>query len=146
MSWKPVETVIAPIDFSSSSRTCVLEALNMARRPDCVHVLHVIPRHGAVSRLAQTQVPSEEEQLKTSREYLSTWLSSNEIEGVRQDVVFGDPGTMIVEYADAAGADLIVIPSHGHHGWKRMLLGSVAERVVRHARCPVYVLRRPDAA
>lgn len=145
MTWQPQETVIAPIDFSPSSRACVLEALDMAKRPDSVHVLHVIAKHGAISRLANVDVPSEKEQLEVGRTHLATWLASNEIEGVRPDVVFGDPGEMIVEYADAAGADLIVIPSHGHHGFKRALLGSVAERVIRHARCPVYVLRRHDA-
>lgn len=142
MSWHPVETVIAPIDFSPASRPCVQEALDMAERPECVHVLHVIPKHGPISRLAQADLPTEEQQLKTARDYLATWLASNEFEGVRQDVVFGDPGEMIVEYADDAGADLIVVPSHGYHGFKRALLGSVAERVIRHARCPVYVLRR----
>ncbi len=145
MSWQPVETVVAPIDFSNASRACVLEALDMAKRPDCVHVLHVIPEHGPISRLAQVKLPSDEERMKSAKEFLATWLASNEIEGVRQDVVIGDPGGMIVGYAGDAGADLIVIPSHGHHGFKRVLLGSVAERVIRHASCPVFVLRRNSA-
>ncbi len=146
MSWDPVETVVAPIDFSPSSRESVREAVTMAKRPDCVHVLHVIPTAGATWWLPQPQVPTEEERLESARNHLATWLASSEIEGVRSDIVFGDPGEMIVEYADDAGADLIVIPSHGYHGFKRALLGSVAERVIRHARCPVYVMRRPDAS
>jgi nucleotide-binding universal stress UspA family protein len=56
-----------------------------------------------------------------------------------------NPGTEIAEYADEIGADLIVIPSHGYHGVKRLLLGSVAERVIRAAHCSVLVLRRSDA-
>ena len=55
----------------------------------------------------------------------------------------GDPGLMIADYAADVQADLIVMPSHGYHGVKRLLLGSVAERVLRHANCPVLVLRRP---
>jgi len=142
MSWEPVETVVAPIDFSPSSRGCVREAVAMAKRPDCVHVLHVIPKPGPIWWLPAPKAPSEEERrLEFARNHLATWLASNEIDGVRPDVVFGDPGEMIVEYADDAGADLIVIPSHGYHGFKRALLGSVTERVIRHARCPVYVLR-----
>ena len=41
-------------------------------------------------------------------------------------------------------AELIVMPSHGYHGVKRLILGSVAERVLRHASCPILVLRRSD--
>ena len=57
----------------------------------------------------------------------------------------GNPGLEITEYARESKSDLIVIPSHGHHGLRRILLGSVAERVLRHAECPTLVLRRQDA-
>ena len=49
------------------------------------------------------------------------------------------------EAPDLESADLIVISSHGYHGVKRILLGSVAETVIRHASCAVLVLRRSDA-
>ena len=55
----------------------------------------------------------------------------------------GDPGTKIVEYAREIKADLIVMPSHGRTGIKHLLLGSVAERVIRLAECPVMVRRTP---
>ena len=54
---------------------------------------------------------------------------------------FGDPGHQIAQYAEEAKADLIVLPSHGRSGLQRLLIGSVAERVVRHAPCPVLVVR-----
>ena len=57
----------------------------------------------------------------------------------------GNPGLEIAEFAEEIGAALIVIPSHGYHGVKRWILGSVAERVIRHAKCSVLVLRRSDA-
>ncbi len=141
MSWQPLEKIVVPIDFSASSRPSVCEAMDMAKRPDCVYVLHVIPKQGLVSRFAQVAIP-EEEQMESARDYLLTWLASNEIAGVRPHVVIGDPGEMIVHFACEADANLIVIPSHGYHGFKRAFLGSVTERVVRHAECPVYVLRR----
>jgi nucleotide-binding universal stress UspA family protein len=53
----------------------------------------------------------------------------------------GDPGHEITSLANREGADLIVMPSHGYGFIKHMLLGSVAERVVRLAKCPVLVLR-----
>lgn len=55
----------------------------------------------------------------------------------------GDPGTEIVDYAKRMGADLIVMSSHGRTGLKRILLGSVAERVARTAECPVMIVRQP---
>ena len=58
----------------------------------------------------------------------------------RQDVI-GDPGHEITEYAEEIGASLIITPSHGRTGLSRLLIGSVAERVVRLAKCPVMVLK-----
>ena len=66
-------------------------------------------------------------------------------EGVTFDVRVGQPGHEICEQARRTGADLIVISSHGYHGVKRFLLGSVAEAVIRHADVAVLVLRRADA-
>jgi nucleotide-binding universal stress UspA family protein len=54
----------------------------------------------------------------------------------------GDPAAEIIRYAAALGADLIVMTSRGRGGWRRLLLGSVAESVLRSAPCPVLVVRR----
>ncbi|MFO7717364.1 MAG: universal stress protein, partial [Desulfohalobium sp.] len=62
-------------------------------------------------------------------------------EQVNVTVTFGDPGEEIAKHADELGVDLIVMPSHGRRGVKHLLLGSVAERVLRYAHCPVLVLR-----
>ncbi len=75
----------------------------------------------------------------TARVYLAEYLRGHRLPGVTSAVCVGDPGFAIADYARAHNADLIVIPSHGYHGIKRLLLGSVAERVVRHAGCPVLV-------
>ncbi len=53
----------------------------------------------------------------------------------------GDPGPAIVAAADAESADLIVVGSHGRSGVQRFLIGSVSDFVVRHAHCPVMVVR-----
>jgi nucleotide-binding universal stress UspA family protein len=58
----------------------------------------------------------------------------------------GDPGDAIVAAADSEGADLIVIGSHGRSGVSRFFIGSVSDYVVRHAHCPVMVVRgKPEA-
>ena len=57
------------------------------------------------------------------------------------DVLVGDPAKEIVELGNEIETALIVISSHGYTGLKKMLLGSVAQGVVRHAKCPVLVLK-----
>ena len=62
---------------------------------------------------------------------------------VTTDIVQGDPKTLIIENAEAWGANLIVLGSHGRRGLKRFLLGSVSETVMRHAHCSVEIIRPP---
>ena len=59
---------------------------------------------------------------------------------VRVRVVTGDPATEIVRLAKEEKSDLIVLPTHGRTGFSHVFFGSVAEKVVRHAECPVLTL------
>lgn len=61
-------------------------------------------------------------------------------------VAEGDPATRIVEIARDEEVDLIVIATHGRTGWRRLVFGSVAEKVLRHTECPVLAIREPAAA
>jgi len=63
-------------------------------------------------------------------------------EQVHVTIRFGDPGHEIAAYAEEIDAGLIVVSSHGRTGLRHLLLGSVADRVVRLAKCPVLVLKR----
>jgi nucleotide-binding universal stress UspA family protein len=69
-------------------------------------------------------------------------LSDAKYKDMPLTILVGNPGHCIVDFANEQQADLIVIPSHGRTGIARMLMGSVAERVVRLAHCPVLVLRK----
>ncbi|MFK7817338.1 MAG: universal stress protein [Planctomycetaceae bacterium] len=144
MTWHPKQTVVVPIDFSGSTKKALETAVECAFGVSNVHVVHVVwaidppPPTGtwnaddiAVRRQMATQ--------KAKQLLQQYGMSDAEI-----IVMQGDPGTRIVEYAEQVNADLIVIPSHGYSGLKRVLLGSTAERVIRHASCPVYVLRRDN--
>jgi len=62
------------------------------------------------------------------------------LKSLQIDILFGDAGHEIAKLAERQGAELIVLPSHGRTGIKRLLIGSVAERVVRLAHCPVLIL------
>jgi nucleotide-binding universal stress UspA family protein len=61
--------------------------------------------------------------------------------GVTTEALTGSPKRTIVEEAEAWGADLIVVGSHGYKSWERMLLGSVSQAVAAHARCSVEIVR-----
>ncbi len=60
---------------------------------------------------------------------------------VSGEVLFGSPDSRIVETAEEAGAELIILGSHGYKRWERLLLGSVSSSVVHHAHCSVLVVR-----
>lgn len=62
---------------------------------------------------------------------------------VSTDVLFGSPESRIVETAEEMHPDLVVVGSHGHSRWERLLLGSVSDSVVHHAPCSVLVVRTP---
>lgn len=60
------------------------------------------------------------------------------------ELAFGDPATEIVRVAEQEGVDMIVIGSHGRTGLPRMLMGSVAEKVLRRARCPIVIFKQAN--
>lgn len=66
------------------------------------------------------------------------------VEAVRIEVVAGDPASEILRRARTHGIDLVVVGTHGRTGLKHLVLGSVAERVVRQAPCPVLVVRSKE--
>jgi len=147
MSFLPKKTIVVPVDFSPSSAPAVRTALEFANAPQDVHVVHVIPALNPVSPIGIWGDADVEKRLADNAlRYQQTFLASAEIQGVTPVILIGQAGNRIVEYADENGADLIVIPSHGHSGLKRAILGSVAEQVIRHANCATLVLRRETSA
>lgn len=143
MSWLPKKTVLVPVDFSTSSADALQTAMQLVAQPKDLHVLYVtspeglLPVDGIATHDAHAHAHAAARQL-------STFLADHHASEVTPIVREGDPGLMIADYAAESHADLIVMPSHGYHGVTRVLLGSVTERVLRHAKCPILVLRRRD--
>ena len=79
--------------------------------------------------------------LEQALEQLKKRFDGGKYASIKRHCVLGDPGSEIAKLATDIQANLIVIPSHGRTGFKRILLGSVAERVLRLSACPVLVLR-----
>lgn len=144
MPWKPKKTVVVPIDFSDASINAVKTAMDCAVRPDGVRVIHVLPPLSLLTQGSLASVLSDESHMETARQALDNFVLEHGFHGVTTVIMIGNAGGAIVDYAMKCGADMIVIPSHGYSGFKRALVGSTAERVLRHAHCPVLVLKRAD--
>lgn len=144
MSWLPKKTVVVPVDFSTASGEALATASQLVANPQDLHVLYVTLPPVAFNYAEGWALDDPAARMKAAREHLMMFLRTKNIAGVTELIREGDPGTVIADYATELHADLIVMPSHGYHGVKRLLLGSVTERVLRHATCPVLVLRRPE--
>ncbi len=145
MSWLPKKCIVVPVDFSGESKQAIEAALEMVDKPEHVHAIHVMFPLDIVAPGVVWGGIEEVEREKATREHAEAFMEEHGISGVTILTRVGDPGTEISDYAESINADLVIISSHGYHGFKRALLGSVAERVIRHVACPVLVLRRSDA-
>ena len=144
---KPIaeSKMVVPWDFSEMSEHALQVARSMVNDTNQLQVIHidtlVIPAgdpgsiYGVVSQDTQ-----RDNLVKAFRER----VAGTELADVSFEVRFGDPGSEITKYASQVGADLLVISSHGRTGISRLLIGSVAERVVRLSPCPVLVLRNDE--
>jgi nucleotide-binding universal stress UspA family protein len=135
--------VLVPVDFSDESTKAVENGLSLVESAEQLTVLHVapsaIPAEGDL--LIGWSPTSDESRVERLREMLRHKFSDKKYENVHFEVLFGTPATEIAKFAEKEHMDMIVLPSHGRTGLARMMLGSVAERVVRLAHCPVLVLR-----
>lgn len=141
MSWLPKHCVIVPVDFSESCKEAVHVARQMVAEPSAMHVVHVLPElHAGEPGVIWDKV-DDGKRAANVRASMDTFLG-DAIAGAEKHVRFGRPGQAIAELADEVGAELIIVPSHGRTGLARLALGSVAEKILRLAHCPVLVLRR----
>ncbi|TWU37213.1 universal stress protein [Novipirellula artificiosorum] len=133
--------VVAPIDFSDFSIASIEKAVEIAGDEGAVYAVHVLAElNFAEPGMMYTGV-SDQQRVEQVEEQLRNRLAGERFAKVNSVVLIGDPGHEVAGFAEKKEADLIVIASHGYGFFKHMLLGSVAERVVRLAHCPVLVLR-----
>lgn len=137
--------IIFPTDGGEAATQIIDLVERIARSHDAtVHVINVADtsRHSTV-RIQGNILDTLEEDGKQIVQQAAEQLSGRNL-SVYTDVLQGIPDEMILEYADHQEADLIVMPTHGRTGVERTLLGSVAERVIRHSNSPVLTLRPDD--
>jgi nucleotide-binding universal stress UspA family protein len=133
--------ILVPVDYSDHSRRAVHFARDLATAFGAsLHFVHVFPPAAFVSPpLVPAPVITGDVKVESRRgfeDYLATARSELGVD-VSGTLREGVPHLEILEAAKALGADLIVLGTHGKTGIEHLLLGSVAERVVRHATVPV---------
>lgn len=150
-----IQDILVPVDFSRCSGAALDVAVQYAERFGArVHLLHAyvdpiasVP-FGRDGISGPPTAPIEVLQdARRAREAEAAKLQARcEEHGVeaKVDEIEGDPKRVIVDYAGQMGADMIVMGTHGRSGVTRMLLGSVAERTVRSASCPVLTVPREE--
>ncbi|MDH3718154.1 MAG: universal stress protein [Planctomycetota bacterium] len=142
MPWLPKTHVVVPIDFSDDSIKAVDTALELVDSPARVHVIHVLPILAATEPGVIWDTVDDTGRKEHAEEALQQRLADERYAGIDIVVSIGDPGEEITGFAESTQAELIIMPSHGRTGISRLLIGSVAERVVRLAHCPVLVLKQ----
>lgn len=145
MPFQSKKTVVVPIDFSESTQAALEAAAECAADNASIHVINVVWTPDPAPPFGTWNAEELAMQRQNARNKIAELLEKNDMVGATVVVLEGDAGQRIVEYAEEVNADLVVVPSHGYSGFKRLLLGSTTERIVRHVSCPVYVLRRHDA-
>ncbi len=145
-----IKKVLAPADLSNHCKVGVQYALELAQAQDSeVVIFNVLtveetpyPQAEEAWIVQQTELPKLKKALEQRKLLLHDFVSHSFADllantRVRQEVVIGTPYKKIIEKAEHEGFDMIVMSTHGRTGLLHMLIGSVTERVVRRAPCPV---------
>ena len=143
-----VRTLLLATDLSEASAAATDEAFDLASRLRA-RILAVSVIDPGSLLLPGGRFRARVDQVRARREQLAQALvERGRDEGVEVSFLVwtGDPGDVIVEAAEAEHADMVLVGSHGRGVVGRFLLGSVSEHVVRHAPCPVLVVRPRESA
>jgi len=144
----PPKVVLVAIDFSVLSHRALAWAVEYARVVPChLHTVHVVDRRWKLSDL-RTDLDALRAELVDVHDAAVAELAPlvgddarGRVGSLHEHVALGDPAGEIVALAGELGADLVVIGSHGRDAMARLLTGSVAQKVVRDAPCPVLVVK-----
>ena len=142
--------ILVPTDFSDTADVALTYAKTLADQLSAsLHVIHVLADPYVVTPF-DVPTPMEPEIRQRTLEDVRTCLlerldaeEEQRFRGTRA-IVRGLAAKQIAQYAADHSIDLIVMGTHGRSGVSHMLLGSIAERVVRHAPCPVLTVRHPQ--
>lgn len=139
-----LKTIIVATDFSHASDAALRLATMLARDNQAtLYIVHVSePRPAYTVAGVYASLPAGNEFADAYRQLQEVRPTDSRV-ACEHRLLIGVPADEIVKFAGEQGADMIVIGSHGRTGLGRLLLGSVAEAIVRQARCPVMTIKTP---
>jgi nucleotide-binding universal stress UspA family protein len=145
-----VRRILCPTDFSATALHALEHAVAIAAwYESLVTVLHI---HHGVPTVLSVKSPAPDRPADTDRQHveeqLRTWAAPATAGGAQPDFELseGNPAAQILDRATSLAADLIVMGTHGRGGFDRLLLGSVTEKVLRKASCPVLTVPPPTVS
>lgn len=142
-----IKKVLFPTDFSHYNDAAFDFATTLAAEAGAV--LHIVYVHdvrdlnAAMGEGSYMIAPTWEEEEREAAERLSQIVPKNKAVAYEHHCLAGTPETEILTFAENNDVDLIVMASHGRTGLARLLMGSIAEGVMRRAQCPVLVVKQP---
>ena len=143
----PFKKILCPTDFSEPACKAIKAAGELAEKFSSelilMHVVGPVPVLETPTGLAGFDVAAYQQELSASADAsLKSRLEKHIPESVnaRTLVVHGEAAHEIVRVANEDSADLIVVSTHGESGWRRRIFGSVPEKVIRMANCPVLTI------
>jgi universal stress protein A len=142
-----IQKILCPIDFSAPSRNALRYANEFAKAMNAkITVMHVIQPQPIAADVNVPYVPLEIDLEKNAKEDLEQIVKEEVQEGVlvEQVMAFGLPSDCVIAQAQKENVDLIILGTHGRTGISRLLMGSTAENVIRHAACPVLVVKASE--
>lgn len=143
-----IKRILVPIDFSDCARKALQYALPLAQEHEAtLTLLYAVPPVYPVNELEIPDYAAYQTTMQVRGEKeLRRWVEEEVRGAVPADCLVrqGTPELQIIEAARTLPADLIIISTHGRTGLKHVLLGSVSERVIRRAPCPVLVVRERE--
>ena len=141
-----LRSILVPTDFSETSAAALRYAIALARRFAARVDLLNVADYPAIAADAEYPIGIFETMQNAASDRLRRLLTERLVEELQPDFAMhiGDPAEEIVRYAHEHAVDLIVMGTHGREGLMRVVLGSVAETVVRRAPCPVLTVHHPE--
>lgn len=140
-----IRRILVPVDFSANAGKAVTYATAFARQLGAtITFLHVIQVNYAYGEFGAIDFTALEKEMHASAEReLTTLVNRTREAGIETTSLIreGSPARIIAEVAREIGSDLLIVSTHGYTGLKHVLMGSIAEHVVRYAPCPVLVVR-----
>ena len=140
-----LKKILVPLDGSALAESAIAKALDVAGPESTLTLLRAAEAHtlpGVDPTEAQVEIVREAEDYLAA---VATRLNEQGVSRVETSVWYGPAASAIVEAARLRKADLIVMSTHGRSGLGRLILGSVAESVLRGTMTPILLLRAPGA-